>query len=404
MADEVDDPKQDLPTGEASKAPVELLKTIETTVKRRPGIFSRIWNGLFRKTDDFEKKLQHISKEEASVHARLQKRTRRWRTTARNIISLSVVLEVVAVIYAVLTTRTLGLNWKMRALHVLPMFVLPGLSFVIYSMLSRFTRMRERKDRMTLERLRAERKAKLDELKERTGYYSTQQLIHMYDLDPLAKAAAASVLAHKLGEDAGLKVYVGDEGNTSRPSGKSNDIQLVQSSGLRNRRHRHSQSSSAGSIATPHSAEENAQTASFEENEVQGKNQPVVVGHYQQPTNSNEGWLARLAALLVGEDPTQSFALICGNCHMHNGLARKEDFPYITYYCPHCNALNVPQHQDGAGSGSVPHSIGALPSGDGGTSSKSHSPSGTEVGAILNSRADGKSRGSETPTNQLTTS
>ncbi|KAA8533173.1 hypothetical protein F0562_033294 [Nyssa sinensis] len=25
---------------------------------------------------------------------------------------------------------------------------------------------------------------------------------------------------------------------------------------------------------------------------------------------------------------------------MHNGLARKEDFPYITYSCPHCNALN----------------------------------------------------------------
>lgn len=22
------------------------------------------------------------------------------------------------------------------------------------------------------------------------------------------------------------------------------------------------------------------------------------------------------------------------------GLARKEDFPFVTYYCPHCNALN----------------------------------------------------------------
>lgn len=23
------------------------------------------------------------------------------------------------------------------------------------------------------------------------------------------------------------------------------------------------------------------------------------------------------------------------------GLARKEDFPHITYYCPHCHALNT---------------------------------------------------------------
>lgn len=28
------------------------------------------------------------------------------------------------------------------------------------------------------------------------------------------------------------------------------------------------------------------------------------------------------------------------------GLARKEDFAYITYYCPHCNALNKPKHSD----------------------------------------------------------
>ncbi|KAI7738523.1 hypothetical protein M8C21_000227 [Ambrosia artemisiifolia] len=58
------------------------------------------------------------------------------------------------------------------------------------------------------------------------------------------------------------------------------------------------------------------------------------------------GWMARLAALLVGEDPTQSYALICGNCHMHNGLARKEDFLVFTYYCPHCHALNKPRNLD----------------------------------------------------------
>lgn len=32
---------------------------------------------------------------------------------------------------------------------------------------------------------------------------------------------------------------------------------------------------------------------------------------------------------------------------MHNGLARKEDFAFITYYCPHYNALNgLRQHED----------------------------------------------------------
>lgn len=35
--------------------------------------------------------------------------------------------------------------------------------------------------------------------------------------------------------------------------------------------------------------------------------------------------------------------MVFDNCA---GLARKEDFAYITYYCPHCNALNKPKHSE----------------------------------------------------------
>jgi hypothetical protein len=34
------------------------------------------------------------------------------------------------------------------------------------------------------------------------------------------------------------------------------------------------------------------------------------------------------------------------------GLARKEDFRYVTYYCPHCQALNMSNHTIGQSSGS----------------------------------------------------
>lgn len=37
---------------------------------------------------------------------------------------------------------------------------------------------------------------------------------------------------------------------------------------------------------------------------------------------------------------------------MFAGLARKEDFTYVTYYCPHCNALNRPRQLDDHASGS----------------------------------------------------
>ncbi|KAG5537720.1 hypothetical protein RHGRI_024992 [Rhododendron griersonianum] len=148
--------------------------------KKRKGVLSRIWNGLFRQHgDDFEKRLQHISKEEATVLARMKKRSQSWRRMIRHLIIFSVIFEVIAVIYAIMTTRSLDLNWKMRAFRVLPMFLLPGLSSITYSALVTFTRMCDRKDQKTLEKLRAERQEKIDELKEKTNYYITQQLIQV---------------------------------------------------------------------------------------------------------------------------------------------------------------------------------------------------------------------------------
>ncbi|KAL8087857.1 hypothetical protein AgCh_037847 [Apium graveolens] len=321
----------------------------KTAKKKKRGVMSRIWNTLFRlHGDDFEKRLQHISKEEAAIVARLKKRAINRRGVIRNILVLSALLEVIAVCYAFMTTRSLDLNWKMRALRVSPMFLLPVLSTLIYLAIVSFTKMCDRKDQKTLERLRAERLEKINELKEKTNYYTTQQLIQRYDPDPTAKAAAATILASKLGAESGLKLYMGDESKFNPSTGKSNDVEHVQSSGLRNRKQPLSRSSSSSSAVMHQLEGEMLQHAATEGSDM-ARHDELVVEHENPTLHAQDGgWIARIAALLVGEDPTQSYALICGNCHMHNGLARKEDYPYITYYCPHCNALNRPKQLEGS--------------------------------------------------------
>ncbi|KZV42506.1 hypothetical protein F511_38603, partial [Dorcoceras hygrometricum] len=331
--------------------------------KEKKGVLSRLWGVLFRAPgDDFEKRLQHISKEEAAVLGRITRRSQSWRRITRQLIAFSVLFEVVAVVYAIMTTRSLDLNWKMRALRVLPMFLLPALSSLTYSVLGSFTRMRDRKDKATLEKLRAERQAKIDELKEKTNYYITQQLIQRYDSDPAAKAAAATVLAAKLGLDSGLKVHLEDEAkHNAVPTGKSNDVEVARTTGLRNRKASHSKTGSTGRASTHHPEEQMTTGAEIEGANISEQHPLVVEHHTQTGSNTNDGsWIARLAALLVGEDPTQSYALICGNCRMHNGLARKEDFPYITYYCPHCHALNGPKQSSERISGTSSPTIPAL--------------------------------------------
>ncbi|KAL4571302.1 hypothetical protein LXL04_018060 [Taraxacum kok-saghyz] len=152
-----------------------------------------------------------VSKEEATILAGMKKRSKRWRRTTRNIIAFSVLLESVAIGYAIMTTRSVNLEWNIRAMRVLLMFVLPVLSWAL--------------DERSLERLREERQAKINELKDRTNYYNTQQFIQRYDSDPAAKAAAATVLASKLGAESGLQVSIDD----SHLTGKSNDFEVLQS-------------------------------------------------------------------------------------------------------------------------------------------------------------------------------
>ena len=48
-----------------------------------------------------------------------------------------------AVAYAIMMTRNEDLTWQMRAIRVLPMFVLPAVSSVLYSAVVKFTRMRK---------------------------------------------------------------------------------------------------------------------------------------------------------------------------------------------------------------------------------------------------------------------
>ena len=79
------------PDGESkeSSPPLPVVK------KKGKGVLSLIWNAIFRiHGDDFEKRLEHISKEEAAVLARMKSRSLTWRRMIRHLIVFSVIMEV----------------------------------------------------------------------------------------------------------------------------------------------------------------------------------------------------------------------------------------------------------------------------------------------------------------------
>ncbi|XP_015610344.1 endoplasmic reticulum junction formation protein lunapark-B isoform X2 [Cephus cinctus] len=56
-------------------------------------------------------------------------------------------------------------------------------------------------------------------------------------------------------------------------------------------------------------------------------------------------YLDRLVEYLVGDGPSNRYALICRQCESHNGMALKEEFEYFGFRCCYCNFWNPARKQ-----------------------------------------------------------
>lgn len=106
--------------------------------------------------------------------------------------------------------------------------------------------------------------------------------------------------------------------NTLDGSGKKHNVESFDNTGLRRRTGLQRTSSSEQSLL-PLGQDRNGNMQRMGSADI--SEQSMEMEQYPgKMSNTSGGWVARLAAMLVGEDPTQCYALICKNCHMHNGV------------------------------------------------------------------------------------
>lgn len=53
----------------------------------------------------------------------------------------------------------------------------------------------------------------------------------------------------------------------------------------------------------------------------------------------------KVVDFIIGDTPTDRFALICSHCYGHNGMARKEEFEFLSYRCWMCGEFNPARRQ-----------------------------------------------------------
>ncbi|GAQ81405.1 hypothetical protein KFL_000790300 [Klebsormidium nitens] len=316
------------------------------------GGVSNIAGMVWRSDRDFERALDNLSKFEDALKNRIHRRGSNWRWFARSIMLWSAALEVVFLSYAIVMTHSGGLEWQRRALIVLPVFLLPACATLLYKVLARYYRMRERQDKQALADVQQKMKRRLDEVKDKSNFYRTLEVIQKYDNDPVVKAAAATVLGSKLG----LKTDLPPEIQAHlTPTKSASTPDRSPSSGLRNRRSSgaHPPSSlnpEVSSQGVPRSAQGRVSQEGNSPRPSYGAPGPgfegfgpATAGNWQpgqHQTGGVVGMLERVAQMLVGEDPTQCYALICERCRQHNGLAKKEDMEVLMYHCRFCSHLN----------------------------------------------------------------
>lgn len=160
--------------------------------------------------------------------------------------------------------------------------------------------------------------------------------LQKYDNDPVVKAAAATVLGSKLGLKADLppelQAQILPAGTPGTPDRSPTGLRSRRSSAAHPSRTTSLNPEVSGQDFTNPSPGRLSQDASREGDAPQASYSvpaPAFDGFGLQPRGNWQpgqhesggfvGVLERVAQMLVGEDPTQCYALICETCRQHNG-------------------------------------------------------------------------------------
>ncbi|CAG8794452.1 11760_t:CDS:2, partial [Dentiscutata erythropus] len=286
-------------------------------------VFSRLRS---KKDDDYEVILSELDEKIRRADINL----REIRIRERNAVIIWIVYSLIAYVtyvvgywyFVYMSVEEDG--WDL--MKVTPVLTGPFFIVIGYKFLALWYKRKEANEETQLEHLRAKKKLKVEEMKNKTGYYTTQNLLERFD----SKVAA---------NQQNSPLSPGQKGPLGRP------IQPINPN-LRQRL--------PNSQASPGSNEVNGEL----------ENRPPLPGGHDiirsddrsaitSPALLQRRWYDKLLDVLVGEEE-QKYALVCNNCHTWHGLALPTEFDDVQFYCKNCNTFNPSRRSQRDGDFSAP--------------------------------------------------
>jgi len=192
-------------------------------------------------------------------------------------------------------------------MKIAPVFTGPFFIVIGYRFLALWYKRKETSEISQLEHLRAKQKLKVEELKKKTGYYTTKTLLDRYD------SSKAQI------NQQNVPVRPGQPINPNLRQRNVPNSQVPEINGI--------DGDSRSNGAEPHVGDNAPRPNSYD------PSSPNPITPLQRR------WYDKLVDVIVGDDE-QKYALICQNCFTWNGLAYPADFEDVQYYCKKCNHFN----------------------------------------------------------------
>lgn len=210
--------------------------------------------------------------------------------------------------------------------HITALFGVPVIIYVVrYCVKSVFDYLMNSNSEY-IKTLQAEQEKLIEDLKQKTNFYSTQALLDRFDgrvAHPPPRKKSGTGAPQVEEEDESIKKQP-----MVTPEGASTEFTFNSPV----------QDQPRTPSPNPNPNLQQSNTPNQSQQLFQPQLQPVHAVPYQPQ------WYDRILDMIAGEDeysPKTRYALICYNCHNHNGLAPPGQLPeYTIYICPHCGKEN----------------------------------------------------------------
>ncbi|KAG8178895.1 hypothetical protein JTE90_018582 [Oedothorax gibbosus] len=270
------------------------------------GLFSR-----FRAKPTTKELLEDLQKEIEVLEEYKRSTEVQQKAVVRSLIFYSVLLYII--IAGVFLFYNYPVTTKDRVIYAVPFLIFPLLLYILKKFLQWYFLQKIRNNDENLLELRKRKKSLLEFAMETETYKVVKELLEKYDQ-----------AQHK-------RIFEAKPAIEAAPTplkGSFADMDL-------RRRSVSPRQTSPTALGTP------GQTLTFNSSAVRPPAPPMP-----RPVLPRERTLVdRLVDYLVGDGPSNRYALICRQCQSHNGMALKEEFEYVAFRCCYCFQFNPPRNQ-----------------------------------------------------------